>query len=572
MNKKPEELKQAFMTGAELKKEVLVEKTYLTHDQWKKAWLQLADCASELVKRRLKPDAFGTFSAGKNRERLGRYITDQEDAYFRNLERINEVVENLKRESRQRSDAKKAEIERRKEHLEHEAARFQALRGMEKRLLLKKEQEEKSKKRLEEKVLRNKLLVRQEEARLKQAQEIAAKNKEKERLRMAEVRALGFDKQDHSMKGWRKIPLELYNNEPARLKLSYTEVFDISRNLLEELPSEDFFYYLSAVKKLNMSQNRVTELPLEFGKCLNLELFEANTNRLRSITPEIGNLTLLQRLDLSNNQIDALPESFGLCTNLKSFKAHSNNLKFLPHTFGNLSILEYCDISRNKLHELPEDFRYLQGLTHLNLSSNRIGHLPHEFGECLKLAYMDVSTNLLSFLPQSFGRLSKLEYCNLTNNELMLSADCFTEMVELKTLLLGSNSIKTIFPDFGNCKKLSNLDLRNNKLSYIPPEFGLLASLQELTLARNELRTVPPEIGSLFQLQKLDISYNSIEGLFPDTIGSTPSILNSSFIPFIPSRTSWPPVEPLEPPRSPILAPCFPLSNILSNIPSIIFL
>jgi hypothetical protein len=80
-----------------------------------------------------------------------------------------------------------------------QANKFIAIRGQEKRLLVKKEQEERSKKRLEDKVLRNKLLLRQQENLLAKRMEIAESNKVKEKLRMAEIKALGLDKIDRSV-------------------------------------------------------------------------------------------------------------------------------------------------------------------------------------------------------------------------------------------------------------------------------------------------------------------------------------------------------------------------------------
>ena len=106
----------------------------------------------------------------------------------------------------------------------------------------------------------------------------------------------GLDRIDLSVRGYRHLPPDAYKTEEAKMKLSYAEVFDISKNMLESLPETDFFYYLSAVRKLKMSQNRITKLPDEFGKCNMIELLEADSNRLHYITPEIGNFNLLLRL------------------------------------------------------------------------------------------------------------------------------------------------------------------------------------------------------------------------------------------------------------------------------------
>ena len=68
-----------------------------------------------------------------------------------NLRTINGIVDGIKSEHRKKHDEKKQEHAAYQDQLSHQADLFKAIRGQEKRLLIKKEQEEKSKKRLEEK-------------------------------------------------------------------------------------------------------------------------------------------------------------------------------------------------------------------------------------------------------------------------------------------------------------------------------------------------------------------------------------------------------------------------------------
>ena len=131
-------------------------------------------------------------------------------------------------------DEKKAAVAAYRDHLNHEADLFKAIRGQEKRLLIKKEQEEKSKKRLEEKIIRNKLLLAQNENQ-KQKEDQIAENKAARRAKdEQEVRDKGWDKLDMSVQGMKVLPEHLYNSEESRIKYSYCELLDLSHNKLEK--------------------------------------------------------------------------------------------------------------------------------------------------------------------------------------------------------------------------------------------------------------------------------------------------------------------------------------------------
>ena len=248
----------------------------------------------------------GTFAAGKNRERLGRYTQDMEIAYQKQLETINEIVDNIKRDHRIKSDARKSELTAYREHLNLESEKFKAIRGMEQRLLIKKEQEEKSKKRIEDKLIRNKLLVQQAENKARQEAEIAAKSKARLVKDQAEIRAKGWDRIDMSVQGMRIISPQFYDNEDARIKFSYCELLDLSRNMIEVLPGSKFLDQFGALKSLKLSQNRLRDLPEDIRICEHLEILFLDTNRLHKLPSGICSLRNLQNVDISNNQLTGL--------------------------------------------------------------------------------------------------------------------------------------------------------------------------------------------------------------------------------------------------------------------------
>ena len=166
-----------------------------------------------------------------------------------------------------------------------------AVRNQEKRIQKKLEEEEKNKKRLEEKALRSKLLEKQNDAKLSQQAAISELREQSEAVRQQEIKKRGWNRIDHTMKRYREIPLNQYDNEDGRSLLSYAVIIDYSRNLLASLPSSSFMFWMQSVRKLKLSQNKLTKLPDELCDVRQLEALELDSNKLLELPIDIGHLT-----------------------------------------------------------------------------------------------------------------------------------------------------------------------------------------------------------------------------------------------------------------------------------------
>jgi Leucine-rich repeat (LRR) protein len=522
-SKEEKDLVEAFVATANIKESQL-STTYISLQQFKKAWLKLANIEMEMANRHLKYES-GLMAGSRNRERLLKILNDQEAAYLDNLSKINEMVENVKRDRRMKHDEAKREAEAVRDKYMHDAEKFIAVRGKEKRVQIKQEQEEKSRKRVEAKVLKNQLAQRQAEALRAKQVEVLEKAKAAEKLRSDQIVAMGWDRLDMSVQKLRDIPTSMYHTDEATTRLSYAVNVDFSRNILERIPKENFFYWMTEARKLKLSQNRIVNLPEDLSNMVKLEILELDSNKLIQIPQGMSQLTALQRLDISNNRITALPSHIGNCAQLRYIYAHSNQLNSIPPSLGECFRLEFVDLSNNLLRELPEDFEHLITLTYLNLSGNSLIQLPHRLGSCSKLRYLDVSTNRLVTLPDNFSSLTNLELCDFQNNDLLLSAHKLDQLTSLKKLLLSTNQITSLYNDLGACQSLTYLDLRCNHVASLPPDIGLLTNLQELHITRNCLTYLPPELGACRSLQVLNLDYNRLHGQLPDTFGLATSLI-----------------------------------------------
>src|SRR3990172_8992280 len=72
--------------------------------------------------------------------------------------------------------------------------------------------------------------------------------------------------------------------------------------------------------------NRLTSLPPEIDRLINLQELYCANNQLTSLPPEIGHLTKLRELNCSGNHLISLPSEIGRLTNLQKLGCWRNLL------------------------------------------------------------------------------------------------------------------------------------------------------------------------------------------------------------------------------------------------------
>lgn len=93
---------------------------------------------------------------------------------------------------------------------------------------------------------------------------------------------------------------------------------------------------LSKLKKINLSHNQLTTLPVEVGKLQKLRELDLGDNQLKTLPDEIGQLRSLVYMGLSRNQFQTLPPEIGLLQNLEELHLFKNPLQSLLEEFCNL--------------------------------------------------------------------------------------------------------------------------------------------------------------------------------------------------------------------------------------------
>ncbi|KAF7236968.1 Leucine-rich repeat and calponin-likey domain-containing protein 3 [Varanus komodoensis] len=167
---------------------------------------------------------------------------------------------------------------------------------------------------------------------------------------------------------------------------------------------------------LDLSRNRLSELPIEACLFVSLESLNLYQNCIRYIPETILNLQSLTFLNISRNQLSTLPVH--LCSlPLKVLIASNNKLVSLPEEIGQLRQLMELDVSCNEIERIPSQIGHLESLRDLNLRRNHLVHLPEELAE-LPLIRLDFSCNKITTIPLCYRNFRHLQTITLDNNPL----------------------------------------------------------------------------------------------------------------------------------------------------------
>ncbi|EEB18545.1 leucine-rich transmembrane protein, putative [Pediculus humanus corporis] len=288
-------------------------------------------------------------------------------------------------------------------------------------------------------------------------------------------------------------------------------VLDLSHN---DIKSYSHWKYLKSVEKIDLSNNKITEVSFGGGSYDNLHSIDLSHNSIVYLNAiQIHKLKNLHDLNLSHNS--KLHGVSGLKSdNLKILNLSYCYLSYLNDDFlADLPKIEYLDISHNPIKSLKNSVRshslqnldasYLNmealnkmdafnmpGLRILNVSHNKNIKMMMLENYCWNVINLDVSNSESNYL-KDFNIFCNLKILNASSNQIEnIESNTFSNNVDLNFLNLSSNKITDVDESaFLNNKNLKIVDLSSNKINGLLFTYHLKQTIN-LNLSKNQITTL----------------------------------------------------------------------------------
>jgi Protein kinase domain/Leucine rich repeat len=172
---------------------------------------------------------------------------------------------------------------------------------------------------------------------------------------------------------------------------------------------------LAGTRRLDLACD-LTELPHEiFDLADTLEVLNLSGNRLRELPHQLTRLHKLQVLFASDNEFEVLPEVLGDCLALHMVGFKANRIAEVPAA-ALPPALRWLTLTDNAINRLPTELGQRPALQKLMLAGNRLQALPDSLQNAQRLELLRVSANRLTEVPGWLTELPRLSWLALAGN------------------------------------------------------------------------------------------------------------------------------------------------------------
>ncbi|RZK64961.1 MAG: leucine-rich repeat domain-containing protein, partial [Pedobacter sp.] len=151
------------------------------------------------------------------------------------------------------------------------------------------------------------------------------------------------------------VELNLSDNNLDTLPPGLDGLADLKRVILNHnnFTSLDIFLPLTQIRKLSLIDNFLTLIPSDIYQMGMLEELNLSANKISDLPIELTKLKNLRILNLSNNPLKTVPEWIDQLSGLEELHLTQTQLESLPETFVNLKVAQKIFLKKNPFKELP---------------------------------------------------------------------------------------------------------------------------------------------------------------------------------------------------------------------------
>ncbi len=246
---------------------------------------------------------------------------------------------------------------------------------------------------------------------------------------------------------------------------------------------------------------QTVRIPAEIGQLKSLERLVISGCKAPTEGLDVSRMRNLVCLSLQEMGLTTFPKGYGNLNRLDSLVLTGNSITTIPSTLEGLEMLRTLDLANNQLTTLPPSIKSLKSLYFLILANNRLTTLPQEIEGLTDLGELDLKSNHLGTLPTEIGNIKSLRFLNIDKNQLSTLPESIGQLDGLLYLDLDKNQLTTLPSTLGEMAGLNALNLTGNRLTTLPSSIGKLTDLSDLRLTGNPLTSLPSEIMQLTKLR-----------------------------------------------------------------------
>ena len=186
---------------------------------------------------------------------------------------------------------------------------------------------------------------------------------------------------------------------------------------LSELP-EEVFELAETLEVLNLSGNRLRDLPHKLSRLHKLQVLFASDNDFEVLPEVLGDCTSLQLVGFKANRITQLPPA-ALPPALRWLTLTDNAIRNLPTELGQRPALQKLMLAGNQLTALPESLQAAPGLELLRVSANRLERVPGWLTQLPRLSWLALAGNAMGWALAHEPALPEVTWTSITLGQLL---------------------------------------------------------------------------------------------------------------------------------------------------------
>ena len=324
-----------------------------------------------------------------------------------------------------------------------------------------------------------------------------------------------------------------YIQDNAFLNINVSAIH-LDNNIISYIHDDAFTSVSKQLKELDLSHNRLTEIPAAIGKLVNVSTLDVSLNPIdcRNFTDDvmrsIGDFITVFKF--GDQSLKCWPATIHHFPQLKELSFFGGIMQRLPHNaFNGFEwTLEKLWFKYTRLIAAPIALQDLKSLTDLHFDDNIfVGDagilIPAFAGMTTSLNTLSLENNNLTAFPSVLLTLNAVHNLSIARNDLQFISDQAVSVI-------GRNNLTT-------------LNLQRCNLNRIPGALSKVISLINLDLSNNTITTIEKnDLQKLRNLRSLNISYNPLEYIskstFYDLVALQELILHDTYLNQVPEAVT----------------------------------